>query len=385
MIEQLETSEHKHHQSNQDGNKNPSTIMGTRTITNIYYDCLERILEFLDRESLLNLADTSKRMQIAAAAKFSDDFGKMTIQLKLCDRNQEEAGIFTYSDKIVVVGFKFCFPFLRCFGNKISDLYLDFYKAAADSRITLVDRYINRYCSDTLTKICIEIENLKSLSFEKQFKEVQQAEFVCVNLQNKLPNLMKWLPNVQNLELMTSETDTANAVCFPYLKALKLHIYGENTPNADVIDKISFENASNLLQANPDLQALHIFSYHYRTEITFTMMLDMIAGNTSLSELTVFFPFAADARDEQVTYDVRADEITRFANEHRSIVTLNFLMCQFTADDAIIFIRQLPSLKVFSFQFEDVVECDSFINQLDDKWKHNFEVRFNAVFIRIRR
>lgn len=45
-----------------------------KTITNIYYDCLERSFDYLDLESLLNVARTCKRLQIAAAAKFDDDF-----------------------------------------------------------------------------------------------------------------------------------------------------------------------------------------------------------------------------------------------------------------------------------------------------------------------
>lgn len=58
-----------------------SSGIGRKTIgtTNIYYDCLERIFDYLDLESLLNLAQTCKRLQIAAAAKFSDAYGKICI------------------------------------------------------------------------------------------------------------------------------------------------------------------------------------------------------------------------------------------------------------------------------------------------------------------
>lgn len=50
--------------------------MADKAITNIYYDCLEQIFDFLDLESLLNVAGTCKRLQIAAAAKFTDQYGE---------------------------------------------------------------------------------------------------------------------------------------------------------------------------------------------------------------------------------------------------------------------------------------------------------------------
>lgn len=40
----------------------------------IYYDYLERIFDFSDVESLLNVAGTCKRLQIVAAAKFGDEY-----------------------------------------------------------------------------------------------------------------------------------------------------------------------------------------------------------------------------------------------------------------------------------------------------------------------
>lgn len=45
-----------------DGNKGPIGPRETKTITNICYDCLERIFDFLDLESLVNVAGTCKRL-----------------------------------------------------------------------------------------------------------------------------------------------------------------------------------------------------------------------------------------------------------------------------------------------------------------------------------
>lgn len=48
-------------------------------ITTIFYDCLERILEYLDMESLLSVAGTCKRLEIGAANYFGEKFGNSMI------------------------------------------------------------------------------------------------------------------------------------------------------------------------------------------------------------------------------------------------------------------------------------------------------------------
>lgn len=84
-------------------------------------------------------SDTCKRLQIAAAAKF----GKIEIQLY----ESAPTGVYLNGDQIDVLGMQFYFRFLRCFGVKISHITFSF------MRYDRLDRYINRYCVDTLTKI----------------------------------------------------------------------------------------------------------------------------------------------------------------------------------------------------------------------------------------
>lgn len=52
-----------------------------KTITDICFECLERIFDFLDLESLLNVADTCKRLQMVAATKYGNNYGGKTIFL----------------------------------------------------------------------------------------------------------------------------------------------------------------------------------------------------------------------------------------------------------------------------------------------------------------
>lgn len=86
-----------------------------KTITNICYDCLERIFDFLDLENLLNVARTCKRLQIAAAAKFSDVYGKKRNFIKVYRYFLNEGINFLNPNLIEVNGLESCLPFLRCF------------------------------------------------------------------------------------------------------------------------------------------------------------------------------------------------------------------------------------------------------------------------------
>lgn len=94
---------------NQDGKEgepvSPTEAEEPKTLTNIYYDCLERIFDFLDLVSILNVARTCKRLQIAAAPKFSDDYSKKRIILHQfsIERKRGAAGIFMNSVNLIRV------------------------------------------------------------------------------------------------------------------------------------------------------------------------------------------------------------------------------------------------------------------------------------------
>ena len=118
------------------------------TITNIYYDCLERIFDFLDLRSLLNVADTYKRLQIAAAAKFSDAYGKKPVHLII--HKNKCIPLLLNADEIYIRGSKLQFPFLRCFGAKVTHLYVDHHSDSGRAYKTLLLQYLNQYCGNAL-------------------------------------------------------------------------------------------------------------------------------------------------------------------------------------------------------------------------------------------
>lgn len=124
-----------------------------KTITNIYYDCLEHIFDRLDFESLLNLADTCKRLRMAAAAKFADEYGKRHIRLH--PKLSYHASAYINDFVIEVTCLKSCFQLLRCFGSKVSQLSVGSYRYDP-KKIYYLHQYISQYCADTLNYIPFE-------------------------------------------------------------------------------------------------------------------------------------------------------------------------------------------------------------------------------------
>lgn len=66
---------------------------------------------------------------------------------------------------------------------------------------------------------------------------------------------------------------------------------------------------------------------------------------------------------------VYTNELWRFANERPSMVDLELPGLIITADDAIVFIRQMKSLNRFCFKALDHTEYNRLKNELNDEWQ----------------
>lgn len=167
-------------------------VVEVKSITNIHYDCLEHIFDRLDSESFLNLADTCERLRIAAAAKFVDDHSERYVffyPIRDC------AGLGIRPNAILVFGLKFCFQFLRCFGDKISKLGF-FYLTAEDYHL---EQYISKYCADSLT--AIQLDYVVELAFSKPFKHVESVSLNYCKLDKQLTSIVNLFPNMRTLRL----------------------------------------------------------------------------------------------------------------------------------------------------------------------------------------
>lgn len=389
------------------------------SITNIYYDCLERIYDFLDLENLLNLAGSCKRLQIAAAAKFSHEHGKKRIILRfpenrrnreflrmrlmhnmrmrlmhnmhIPDRPGERDEISVRREAISVTGLKLQLPFLRCFGAKIS--HLDFIPGREYAHKSIFDQYINQYCADTLTSFTIR--GKKIFTVEKPFKNLEKLMIEDGDLNEMFRNYVNWYPNLRHLELVSvnvrvprirplenlekliiKNTDLAEKLAcfidwFPNLRHLELdyvdiHMDGiaVSLPQLEHLgismSQSSMEHIASLLKSNLQLQSLDIRMTDKDIRTKLTMLLDMIRAHQSISKLKVTLVRISK---------VRKNDLLQLMNDHSLIAELSLQQYQFTENDAVDFIRQLKSLKKFEFCVKDETQCNRIQNHLNDEWQ----------------
>lgn len=365
--------------TNADGVENEERVQALekKTITNIYYDCLERIMNFLDIDSLVNLADTCKHLQIGAAHYFGENFGSKCIIIS------NDLVAPHVCDKCALVSrLKPTLAMLRCFGSKIAHLsieksdYSDYYK-----------HYLMNYCGDALQNIHFH-QSLSVLPTEdrqntlknllagiahwfpfikkqpvfpiedghKPFKNVKHICITNVILKDQLADVSHWFPTIQSLHLCNIWfDDDFIGVCLPRMEFLGIS-------NVDQRE-FSIKCMLNLLHANQQLITLNS-----DIKMTLTTLLEMINGNSSIKNIEMKLNIETlTVAIESII--VNAAELERFANEHPSIVCLLLLKYQIKADDAIAFIRKLTSLDRFNFNIMGQSEYDRFTQQLDGKWK----------------
>lgn len=96
-------------------------------ITDLDDDCLRKISERLDFQSLINISRANKHLGTAARDVYKIRFGIRRVCL-LTDLDEMGSGGFNAVDNNVhVFGLKFHLEFLRCFGSAISNIFIYIY------------------------------------------------------------------------------------------------------------------------------------------------------------------------------------------------------------------------------------------------------------------
>lgn len=327
----------------------------TESITNICNELIERIFDFLDLQSLLNVAGTCKRLQIAASAMYGQKFGRCTTNL--CPANAygdrlPKQGIRLFNNNGVEVFGRTALPFLRCFGGHISGLVVNaLYKGN-------VIRYINQYCADTLTTLTIRNFDTESFTIESCPKPFKMVEEVDVDpLSKQFSNFAYWFPKMRILHFSTTRFDfDISSAVFPHLEELMcgaaLGSYSEK------------RRMESFVRANQQVRSLDITV----KKPLFSDLLKMISGHTMISNLEVKYPLENSKHVKRV-------QLLRFAKQHRMLVRLNFLSFLLKADDAVALIRRLNSLKFFRFGIKNRAEYNNLVNQLQHEIGFMFQAR----------
>lgn len=225
------------------------------------------------------------------------------------------------------------FPFLRCFGKKIS-------KVRVYGTDSFVNQYINQFCADTLTNIDFYESRRKQFSaknFSKPFKLVNEIVIKsdAPNLGKRFPSFVQWFPNVRRMNICAASFDKDfEAASFPHLECLCIwsDIDGPGVDNLE-------QHVEHLLQANRRLHTVKLLN----SDSTFSKALDMISGNTTIEEF--------EWSSKQIGH-VYTDELLRLANEHPNIIDLKMSNQFLQFNDAIILVSCLHYLKSIEFQIK---------------------------------
>lgn len=346
----------------------------SKSITNIHYDCLERIYDLLDVENLLMVAQTCKRLQIAAAAYFGDRYSKMHIHFSMNKYENSDISIKDDVDTIYINGLKLCLSFLRCFGAKLSRISV--VNDDNESNNKHMYEYINQYCADTLDGIDLNDWVYLSKAFRKPLKNVEEVQFKFSQLVgNELSKIADWFPNLQHLKFHCCNVDdTALAnVSFPHLKHMEFAFSDDNI-DWDNCHSLNIADAANILQANLQVQILYV---NFNKVLTLGSILDAIKGNSNITTLMT--------GPDRHTIAVNMYELSRFIIEHPLMVELFLYGYRLLTEDAINFSRQMGSLKRFMFQVHGRVNRKRLLRQLENGWQFEVMTSNAKTYIRFER
>lgn len=254
-------------------------------------------------------------------------------------------------------------PFLRCFGAKISHLDVNYNKHELDGN-DYVDRYVNQYCAETLKSISFlnKSSTFFNMNFPKPFKCVEKVLIGVVDLGAHLPHFVNLFPMMRELIMLRISTaQNINNVHFPNLKDL-----------CDWVDRLggfTIKKVMILLHSNPQLEKLQLENVLDNQELTMNEILNTISENPSITKLYV--------RNANKT-NISQVDLKRFAFERSFTTKLALSSLPIKPQDAVVFIRQLKSLKMFRFLINDQADYVLLMNQLDSEWKHEHDIRFNG-------
>lgn len=333
---------------NADMAKNP--VHATK-IVDLNFDCLEKIFDRLDFGGFFNLALSNKRLQAAATSAFNRKYGTKKITLDLEIEYYYRSSSVTEND-IRVYGLKACLRFVRCFGEKISELVM-----CNGSNVHL-DQYIHQYCAETLTNISFHCRPLSKNSFRKPFNRVDVVDIYDIKSSECLPRIIKWFPRMRHLMLATYIQSQHRIVApkFPQLEHLTISI-----------GSVGLENYTDLMRTNPKLQTIELAG----RKMAMWRYLDIIKYNRSVIKFTSPLDYQYECWGIAVT--VYPKDSKRLVCDHPSLVEVNLPRHRFTAKSAIIVIRQLNALQIFRFVAKNQSECDDILQQLDSQWHHEIQ------------
>lgn len=327
--------------------------------------CLEKICEPLDLHDLFNLAVANEWLRPAVGIVYKRKFGTKKVCIRKGHGNSEIV-YQAYHDYICVFGLKLSLQYLRCLGSSVNNLSI-WYEQLNSKHCEYIHQYVSKYCTESLIEVEFHHKPKEILfnCFEKPFPNVRTVKIRLGDLESQFPLFTKWFPNVHTLDWNMVRMDKCYIEApFNHLQVVCIDI--------DIHDKLQItdEQITYLLRMCCQLQSLKVDSD--RT-ITFDRLLNFIKFNPMIYDLAV------SKRYELTKVSVQPSDVKRLISEHPSLVKLNLIQYEFTANDTIELIQTLTSLKEFHFWVNNQLEYDRLVAQLDTKWQHSLWKRHTAI------
>lgn len=238
------------------------------------------IIENLEFEDLLNVAETSNQMLQAARLAVKMKYNNTYIRLYNLPRISRRIVVDAHhTDEIWVYDFASCLKVMRCFGQSISRLWIESSSISSPECDKMVADYLNEYCTESIYELGYFGRALRSPT--KQYKNVQILHLNNYTFaeQSELPTRF---PNVRQLkfnnmypknrlaEILNLDDCTFAGQSELPSRFLKLKFNAVNFPHLEHFDgsfkPLETQFLVKFIQLNPQLQSLKL---HGRLGITF--------------------------------------------------------------------------------------------------------------------
>lgn len=408
-------------------------------LTDLNFDCLESILEYLELIDLLNVADCNKRLQKAAELVYAYKYGDKTVLFS----NRPTDRLIRVVDKYIeITDLKVSLRFLRCVGCEISKIEIrkrGRWKKNIEDQYKLF-KYINKYCAEHLeemkllkTKFVVDSNN-----FNQPFKSLVRLNIVDYDFSKKI-SVANFFPKLNYLIYSNFKNASLFNINTDYFSALTTLVIHQTHLN----NSFRNENVLPFLELNPQLRTLALVSaapnlntnlirsaVHSLQNISILHIdMDAITGTKetdhfiymksmkifrinfeNFNKLPVcYLPFGFEHLEKFRVYFPRSEfhsafeeEFFNFIDKNSTIVhlqiggvdwpwminwsrlatslpLLRFIKlddCWLTTDEAIELLTKFEFLSTFCFKLKD--EYDRFRIQLSEKWhgKYKMDTKF---------
>lgn len=365
------------------------------------------IIENLEFEDLLNVAETSNQMLQAARLAVKMKYDNTYIRLYNLPRISRRIVVDAHhTDEIWVYDFASCLKVMRCFGQSISRLWIESSSISSPECDKMVADYLNEYCTESIYELGYFGRALRSPT--KQYKNVQILHLNNYTFagQSELPSRFLKLkfnavnfPHLEHFDGSFKPLETQFLVKFiqlnPQLQSLKLHgrlgitffeaFSGGHSFEYLDLRAVNFEiqwterfNGTKSFRINgvkkllingyswlPNLPKVSIWFHHIEEIIVdrfglTPQFIDFIKENPSISKFT-------SSKTHDKTYEDRTVDL--FAKSLPSVVECHIACAKISVVAAIGFLKECKLLKIFEFKLQDKSDYDAMKGRLDTEWR----------------